>query len=153
MVTGEPAKIPTDALRKSVLNLNKDVCYYSVLDIVRARLSSNQRYAACMLPIVDRRPTAYVCVVRHILHALLYLLEELGTKQMLIRKNMTIDHVMRIGNTSKLARTFFRNTYSTTVQLTDSSDVGRRRRPSMRQFQAPSLVQSLFICELCLTTG
>jgi hypothetical protein len=43
--------------------------------------------------------------------------------------------------------------YSTIVQLTDSSDIGRRRRPSMRQFQAPSLVQSLFICELCLTTG
>ena len=70
--------------------------------------------------------------------------------QMLIRKNKTIDHVMRIGNTSKLARTFFRTTI---VQLTDNSDIGRRRRPSMRQSQAPSLVQSLFICELCLTTG
>ena len=57
MVTGEPRNIPTDTLCKRVSNLNKDVCYYSVLEIVRARLSSNQRCAACMLPIVDRRLT------------------------------------------------------------------------------------------------
>ena len=60
---GRTAKILTDAFCKSALNLNKDVCYYSALDIVRARLSSNQRYAACMLPIMDRTPTAMLALL------------------------------------------------------------------------------------------